>query len=212
MNFYNKFKMAIIISALSLLPIHYNIYLLKYYSLLVCSMCYYEFYNNILFNSNNYILIIMSFYWLFFPCIIVNYLSNLKDIWNVVIITVFSDSIQQISNRIFFNLYNKKDIFYDLMLYNPFTLSPKKTVIGYLGGLNTLFLYFYFNKYNIQLFLMLYIFGCIGDLTASYFKRIKNLDNYSNYLGAHGGFLDRFDSVLLNIHFFYLYSFLFSYD
>ena len=111
MNFYNKFKMAIIISALSHLPIHYNIYLLKYYSLLVCSMCYYEFYNNILFNSNNYILRILPFYWLFFPCIIVNYLSNLKDIWNVVIITVFSDSIQQISNRtsrLFTNRHSKK--------------------------------------------------------------------------------------------------------
>ena len=205
MSFYKKFKMALLISLLSILPILYNINLLRYYSLLVCLVSYYEFYNNVLFNSNNYILIIISFYWLLFPIIIVNYLINLKDIWNIVIITIFSDCSQQISNKVFTNIYSKKDNFYNLMLYNPFILSPKKTIIGYLGGLNTMFLYFYFNQYNIELFFMLYVFGCLGDLTASYFKRIKNIDDYSNYLGSHGGFLDRFDSLFFNVHFFYLY-------
>ena len=210
MSFYNKFKTGLFISLLSILPIHYNINLLKYYSFLVCLVCYYEFYNNVLLNSNNYILIMISLYWLLFPCIIINYLINLKDIWNIILITIFSDCIQQISNKVFIIMYNKKDDFYNLMLYHPFNLSPKKTVIGYLGGLNTVLLYYYFIQYIIELFFMLYVCGCIGDLTASYFKRIKNIDDYSNYLGSHGGFLDRFDSLLFNVHFFYSYLVIFK--
>ena len=101
MSFYNKFKTGLFISLLSILPIHYNINLLKYYSFLVCLVCYYEFYNNVLLNSNNYILIMISLYWLLFPCIIINYLINLKDIWNIILITIFSDCIQQISNKVF---------------------------------------------------------------------------------------------------------------
>ena len=54
---------------------------------------------------------------------------------------------------------------------------------------------------------MFYIFGCLGDLFASYFKRKENIDDYSNYLGSHGGFLDRFDGIIFNIHLcFWIYS------
>ena len=94
------------------------------------------------------------------------------------------------------------------MLYNPFRIiSPNKTVVGYLGGLLTLLLYPFFN-YNINFILLLYIFGCIGDLFASYFKRIVKINDYSNYLGSHGGFLDRFDAIILNMHFIYVFSLL----
>ena len=208
MKFYGKFKMATVMFFLFFLPIHYNLELLKYYSFCVCLLCNYEFYNQVIINNPQIGLLkqIIYFYWLFFPFIIINYLVDLKEIWNIIIITIFSDIIQQLSNRIFIKTYKKKDYFYNLMIYNPFNyLSPKKTIIGYLGGLTTLNLYFCFD-YKLHLFLLLYIFGCVGDLLASYFKRKNNIEDYSNYLAAHGGFLDRFDSILLNIHFFYIYT------
>ena len=207
MTFYGKLKMGIILFFVFFLPIQYNLELLKYYSFFICLFCNYEFYNKVIVNDKEITLMyLIYFYWLFFPFIIINFIYDLQDIWNIIMITIFSDTVQQISNRIFVKLYNKQDKFNSLMLYNPFSfLSPNKTIIGYLGGLNTIILYFYFD-YSIILILSLYIFGCIGDLLASYFKRINRIKDYSNYLGTHGGFLDRFDSIILNIHFFFIYD------
>jgi phosphatidate cytidylyltransferase len=121
-------------------------------------------------------------------------------------ITIVSDICQQLVYRAFIKIYPKQNNFKKIFLYKPFHfISPKKTLIGYLGGLITLSIHFFFD-YNIKLIFMLYISGCFGDLFASYFKRVKNIKDYSNYLGSHGGFLDRFDAVIMNIHFFYVYT------
>ena len=40
------------------------------------------------------------------------------------------------------------------------------------------------------------IFGTIGDLVASKFKREANIKDSSNFLRGHGGVLDRFDSMI----------------
>ena len=143
-----------------------------------------------------------------FPIIIINFLIPLQECWNAIMITVFSDGIQQFSNRIFVKIYNQDNNIKKIILYNPFRIiSPNKTVVGYFGGLLTLLLYPFFN-YNINFILLLYIFGCIGDLFASYFKRIVKINDYSNCLVSHGGFLDRFDAIILNMHFIYVFSLL----
>ena len=41
-------------------------------------------------------------------------------------------------------------------------------------------------------------------------KSDLSLKDYSNYLGAHGGFLDHFDSILFNINSFYIYTLAFN--
>ena len=204
--------MGIIIFLSTYIPIQYNIELLRYISFFISVICSYELYSQVIIKSknNNFFTYLFYFYWLFFPVIIINFLYNLLDIFNIIMITTFSDIAQQLSNRIFVKIYTKKDTLYNLMLYNPFRyLSPKKTIIGYLGGFTTLTLYFYFD-YNVNLLFFLYIFGCIGDLLASYFKRKYNIKDYSNYLGAHGGFLDRFDSILFNINYFYIHTLVFN--
>lgn len=49
------------------------------------------------------------------------------------------------------------------------------------------------------------ILGTVSDLFESGMKREVNLKDTSNVFPGHGGFLDRLDSLILNIPFFYLY-------
>ena len=87
-------------------------------------------------------------------------------------------------------------------------ISPNKTLEGLLGGIFFAFLisllfYIIFDpilKINIYLFTtIIIILSFLGDVIESYFKRINNLKNSSNFLPGHGGFFDRFDSFILCI-------------
>ena len=49
------------------------------------------------------------------------------------------------------------------------------------------------------------IFGTAGDLLESKLKRMANVKDSGTFMPGHGGFLDRFDSMLLTIPFVWLY-------
>lgn len=95
-------------------------------------------------------------------------------------------------------------------------ISPKKTFEGYVGGIfftNIFFLaFFYFNntdlnKYSLIVLVNFIILSSIvGDLIQSFFKRKNNIKDSSRYLPGHGGFFDRFDSLIFSIIFLLLYS------
>ena len=98
------------------------------------------------------------------------------------------------------------------------SISPKKTVEGYLGGivgssiLTMLFGYFTLSfGYDIELinFIILgLICGLaseIGDLAASYIKRFTGIKDFGNLIPGHGGILDRFDSILFTMPVVYYY-------
>ncbi len=96
-------------------------------------------------------------------------------------------------------------------------ISPKKTWEGTLGGIIlcvvtiTLIGYasgFYFKKDWIIVSGCCAIFGTFGDLLESKIKRMAGVKDSGNLMPGHGGFLDRFDSMLIAIPFVAVYYFL----
>jgi phosphatidate cytidylyltransferase len=86
------------------------------------------------------------------------------------------------------------------------SISPKKTVEGFGGGIlgavaAAFFSYYVFLKYaQLKHLLVISIFvsliGQAGDLTESLFKRDAKIKDISHIIPGHGGILDRFDSLL----------------
>ena len=85
-------------------------------------------------------------------------------------------------------------------------ISPKKTREGTLGGIIlcviVISLIGYFTKYYtltdwIVISLFCAVFGTLGDLLESKIKRMANVKDSGKIMPGHGGFLDRFDSLLI---------------
>ncbi|APA00107.1 MULTISPECIES: phosphatidate cytidylyltransferase [Flavobacterium] len=91
-------------------------------------------------------------------------------------------------------------------------ISPKKTIEGFIGGILFAILAGYLiSKYYIKakpefsaqsiliwtsIATIVGIFGTIGDLIESKFKRIAGVKDSGNIMPGHGGVLDRLDSVI----------------
>lgn len=96
-------------------------------------------------------------------------------------------------------------------------ISPKKTWEGTTGGailcvvVIALLGYFipYANKIPVTSWIAIAaicaIFGTLGDLLESKLKRLANVKDSGTFMPGHGGFLDRFDSLLIATPFVYLY-------
>lgn len=88
-------------------------------------------------------------------------------------------------------------------------ISPKKSWEGFFGGLvlavasSLVFAYFepeipYYHWMGIAALVV--IFGTWGDLVESLMKRTLEVKDSGQSLPGHGGFLDRFDSLLLAVY------------
>lgn len=94
-------------------------------------------------------------------------------------------------------------------------ISPKKTIEGFVGGLvSTVGIAIFISKFMFfDLTMNQWIGGAIviviastfGDLTESMFKRYLKIKDSGTILPGHGGFLDRFDSVIFSIPAFFAY-------
>ncbi|WP_203257865.1 phosphatidate cytidylyltransferase [Hyunsoonleella ulvae] len=93
-------------------------------------------------------------------------------------------------------------------------ISPKKTVEGFLGGLffaciASYFIANYTATLNFTNWLMLSItvavFGTLGDLIESKFKRQAKVKDSGAIMPGHGGLLDRLDSIIFASPFIYLF-------
>jgi len=96
----------------------------------------------------------------------------------------------------------------------PFSkISPKKTWEGTIGGalLSVLAIglagYFIVGSYRVASIIaaICAIFGTAGDLLESKIKRTANVKDSGTIMPGHGGFLDRFDSLLLAVPFVWIY-------
>ena len=94
------------------------------------------------------------------------------------------------------------------------SVSPKKTWEGSIGGaVFALALAFMIARYFYELSRMewmilasiIVVFGNLGDLVQSKFKRSFNLKDSGNILPGHGGILDRFDGVYIAAPFVFAY-------
>jgi phosphatidate cytidylyltransferase len=98
-------------------------------------------------------------------------------------------------------------------------ISPNKTVEGSIGGVVcAVIIAVLFSAFSsihaglpqlIGITIVLSVFGQIGDLAESAFKRHFNVKDSGNILPGHGGILDRFDSLLFVwplLHFFHLWT------
>ena len=83
-------------------------------------------------------------------------------------------------------------------------ISPNKTLGGLVGGtiislISAFLLKSLFTGTILELFLFALgtiLFAFIGDILASLYKRKFKVKDYSNWIPGHGGFLDRFDSLI----------------
>jgi phosphatidate cytidylyltransferase len=98
------------------------------------------------------------------------------------------------------------------------SISPKKTREGTIGGIIlcviVITLIGYFTKYYsvfdwIFISLFCAVFGTLGDLLESKLKRMANVKDSGSLMPGHGGFLDRFDSMMIAIPFVFVYYSLF---
>ncbi|HEY9117269.1 MAG TPA: phosphatidate cytidylyltransferase [Roseivirga sp.] len=89
-------------------------------------------------------------------------------------------------------------------------VSPKKTWEGTIGGFlfGLVFAYGFFHFFGVLtlfewmgLGIITAVFGTLGDLAESLFKRTLAIKDSGSILPGHGGFLDRFDGLLLSLPF-----------
>lgn len=93
-------------------------------------------------------------------------------------------------------------------------ISPNKTIEGFIGGLVFSivggYFIFYFTHYRdfsfwLGLAVILSIFGTLGDLIQSKFKRQAGVKDSGNLMPGHGGLYDRLDSIIFSSPFVYAY-------
>lgn len=99
-------------------------------------------------------------------------------------------------------------------------ISPKKTIEGTLGGIILcitvigLGAYLIYATWTVAFLSMVIaaicaIFGTLGDLLESKLKRMANVKDSGSFMPGHGGFLDRFDSLLVAVPAVWLYVYFF---
>lgn len=83
-------------------------------------------------------------------------------------------------------------------------ISPNKTIEGTVGGTVIALISSFFLQrlltyefgVTFMLTVVIIVFAFAGDIAASFYKRKFEVKDYSKLIPGHGGFLDRFDSLI----------------
>ena len=201
-NFKIRFFIGIILISLFMLSLFNHKVLISFSSIIYLIIIVEVFYN---FNKLKYIIylyILISFISLILYLFL---FFNLKFF----LIYIFSIVLFDTYSYIFGIKFGKNKIL-------P-KISPKKTIEGFIFGylftlisifIVSIFINFDLNFKNFIFFNFIIIFSFIGDIAESYLKRKSEIKDSSNFLPGHGGFFDRFDSMILCnyiIFFYYVY-------
>ncbi|MBZ9619496.1 phosphatidate cytidylyltransferase [Psychroflexus lacisalsi] len=99
-------------------------------------------------------------------------------------------------------------------------ISPKKTIEGFLGGaiaaiIISYLIFIYIDLLPLWAWIMLAvivsIFGTLGDLVQSKFKRKADVKDSGKIMPGHGGIFDRMDSMLFSSTFVFIFILLLDY-
>ncbi len=99
-------------------------------------------------------------------------------------------------------------------------ISPNKTIEGFLGGfvfscVMGAIIWYYSRFLTLPIWLgmavILSIFGTLGDLIQSKFKRQAGVKDSGRLMPGHGGLFDRLDSIIFASPFVYAYLYLLDY-
>lgn len=99
-------------------------------------------------------------------------------------------------------------------------ISPNKTIEGFLGGfvfscIMGAVIWYYSRFLTLPIWLglaiILSIFGTLGDLIQSKFKRQAGVKDSGRLMPGHGGLFDRLDSIIFASPFVYAYLYLINY-
>ena len=200
-NLINRFLFSLLIFAVYFISIN-NKNLLLLFGTSIYLFIFYEVFKYF----KRFFKLILFYLFFSYFCFIL-YFSIFFDylVFNIFVFTIiFFDSFSYINGK----LFGKNFIFK--------SISPKKTLEGYLGGIlfTNLFLIAYsiFIQLEIMTTTLLIVinltilFSIVGDLVESYFKRQNKIKDSSNYLPGHGGYFDRFDSYISSIIFLAIFS------
>ncbi len=135
-----------------------------------------------------------AFFLSFYPPLFLTYLFFVKQLGtNFLLIYIVSFWINDVFAYYIGKNFGKTPLF-------P-KLSPKKTLEGFFGGYipAVAFMSFAlpFNAfYSVLTSILTLLLGVIGDYFKSFIKRQLGIKDFSNILGGHGGFTDRFDDIV----------------
>ncbi len=193
-NFFYRFILSLVIIILYLLSIFTNQILLIYLGIIIYLFIFIE----VIINFNKFKLLTLFYVLLSSIFFIIASLNNFDlKLFNLMILTIASFDI---FSYIIGSLFGKIKI----LKY----ISPNKTLEGLLGGiffsffLALIFLIIINIQISINLLILIFFFilsAFLGDIIVSYIKRKNLIKDSSNLIPGHGGFFDRFDSYILSI-------------
>lgn len=154
----------------------------------------------------------------FCHAILLGHINNLLDnTKSLLLLIMFATSLSDIGAYIFGTFFHKINFLDKYKIAN--TISPNKTYVGIIGhiigaGMGIWIMYFavqvYLPWYHwIFISILIGVFGIMGGLTNSLFKRFYKVKDSSNLIPGHGGILDRIDSMIRVVVVLYYYFLLF---